>query len=32
LTAVTPENIVELEPMSIKKRKEFRGIHIGDLT
>lgn len=32
LAAVTPENIGELEPMSVKKRKEFRGIHIGELT
>ncbi len=32
LAAVTPKNISELEPMSVKKRKEFRGTHIGDLT
>lgn len=32
LASVTSENIVELEQMSIKKRKEFRGVHIGDLT
>jgi predicted HAD superfamily phosphohydrolase len=29
---VTEENIEELEEMSVKKRKEFRGVHIGDLT
>ena len=32
LAAVTPENIGELEPMSVKKRKEFRGVSIGELT
>ena len=32
LAAVTPKNISELEPMSVKKRKEFRGVHIGELT
>jgi len=32
LAAVTPENIGELEPMSVKKRKEFRGVAIGELT
>jgi predicted HAD superfamily phosphohydrolase len=32
LAAVTPENIEELELISAKKRKEFRGIHIGELT
>jgi len=32
LAAVTSENIEELEVMSAKKRKEFRGIHIGELT
>lgn len=32
LAAVTPENIAELETMSVRKRKEFRGVHIGDLT
>jgi len=32
LAAVTSENIDELEPMSVKKRKEFRGIAIGELT
>ncbi|MDD1777514.1 MAG: hypothetical protein LUQ65_05040 [Candidatus Helarchaeota archaeon] len=30
--AVTPENINELEQLSVKKRKEFRGVHIGELT
>lgn len=32
LATVTPENIVGLEPKSVKKRKEFRGVHIGELT
>ncbi len=32
LSTVTPENIGELEPKSVKKRKEFRGGHIGELT
>ena len=32
LTAVTPENSRELEEQSVKKRKEFRGVHIGELT
>lgn len=32
LAVVTPENIEELELISAKKRKEFRGIHIGELT
>jgi len=32
LAAVTQENIKELEEESVKKRKEFRGIHIGGLT
>ena len=32
LTAVTPENIDEFHDRSVKKRKEFRGIHIGGLT
>jgi energy-converting hydrogenase A subunit R len=32
LAAVTPENIKELEEMSVRKRKEFRGVHIGELT
>lgn len=32
LATITPGNIAELESMSIKKRQEFRGIHIGDLT
>lgn len=32
LTAVTPDNIEELKEISVKKRKEFRGVHIGELT
>jgi predicted HAD superfamily phosphohydrolase len=32
LAAVTPENIEELEPLSVKKRKEFRGVAIGELA
>ena len=32
IAAVTPENIEELEKASVEKRKEFRGIHIGELT
>lgn len=32
LATVTPENIEELEKKSIEKRKELRGIHIGELT
>lgn len=32
LAAVTPQNIQALEAKSLKKRKEFRGIHIGELT
>jgi predicted HAD superfamily phosphohydrolase len=32
LAAVTPENIDELHDRSVKKRKEFRGVHIGSLT
>lgn len=32
LAAVTPENIGELEPLSVKKRKEFRGVAAGELT
>jgi len=32
LAATTPENITQLREMSVKKRKEFRGIHIGELT
>jgi len=31
-TKVTKENIKELEEMSVKKRRDFRGVHIGDLT
>ena len=32
ITAVTPENIDYLHELSVKKRKEFRGVHIGALT
>lgn len=32
ISAVTQENIQELEERSVKKRKEFRGVHIGELT
>lgn len=32
VATITKENIKELEEMSIKKRKEFRGVHIGELT
>jgi len=32
LATVTPENIGELEPKSVDKRKKFRGVHIGGLT
>ncbi|MBZ9572472.1 hypothetical protein KJA15_04020 [Patescibacteria group bacterium] len=32
LAAVTPKNIAELKEISVKKRKEFRGVHIGELT
>lgn len=32
LAAVTPENVEALEAQSVKKRKEFRGVHIGELT
>jgi energy-converting hydrogenase A subunit R len=32
VATVTRNNIKELEEASIKKRKEFRGIHIGELT
>jgi len=32
LTTITPENAKELEEKSMKKRKEFRGVHIGELT
>lgn len=32
IAAVAPENIGELEQRSVKKRKEFRGVHIGELT
>jgi predicted HAD superfamily phosphohydrolase len=32
LAAVTPDNITKLKEMSVRKRKEFRGIHIGGLT
>lgn len=32
LATITPDNIEELKEMSVKKRKEFRGVHIGELT
>lgn len=32
LAAVTPENLEKLKEMSVKKRKEFRGVQIGELT
>lgn len=32
LATVMPYNIDQLEEMSVKKRKEFRGVHIGELT
>ena len=32
LATVTPENIKELEEKSVKKRQDFRGVHIGELT
>lgn len=32
LAAVTPQNLEEFKELSIKKRKEFRGVHIGELT
>jgi len=32
ICAVTKENAKELEAQSVKKRKEFRGVHIGELT
>jgi len=32
ICAVTSENAKELEAQSVKKRKEFRGVHIGELT
>lgn len=32
LATITPENAKNLEVMSVKKRKEFRGVHIGELT
>ena len=32
LATVRPENLEELKEMSVKKRKEFRGVHIGELT
>jgi len=32
ISAVTPQNLDQLKEMSVKKRKEFRGIHIGELT
>jgi energy-converting hydrogenase A subunit R len=32
IAAVTPQNLEELKGMSSKKRKEFRGVSIGELT
>ena len=32
LATVNLKNIEELEILSVKKRKEFRGVHIGELT
>jgi energy-converting hydrogenase A subunit R len=32
IAAVTPQNLEELKDMSSKKRKEFRGVSIGELT
>lgn len=32
LAAVTPGNIEFLEKLSVEKRKELRGVHIGELT
>lgn len=32
LAAVTKENIEDLEKKSVEKRKQFRGVHIGELT
>lgn len=32
ISAVTPQNLNQLKEMSVKKRKEFRGVHIGELT
>lgn len=32
IAAVTSDNIEEFKEMSVKKRKEFRGVHIGELT
>ena len=32
IAAVTPEHIDYLHELSVKKRKEFRGVHIGALT
>ena len=32
IAAVTPQNLEELKELSVKKRKEFRGVHIGELT
>jgi len=32
IAAVTPRNLEELKEMSSKKRKEFRGVSIGELT
>lgn len=32
IASVTPENVDELHNLSVKKRKEFRGVNIGLLT
>lgn len=32
LATVTPENAGWIKELSLKKRKEFRGVHIGELT
>lgn len=32
IAAVTSQNLDELKAMSERKRKEFRGVHIGELT
>jgi predicted HAD superfamily phosphohydrolase len=32
IATVTPHNLEELNEMSSKKRKEFRGVSIGELT
>jgi energy-converting hydrogenase A subunit R len=32
IAAVTPQNLEELKEMSVRKRKEFRGVSVGELT